>query len=1011
MKLALLLITITTGSVYASSNDKQSLINQYGGETTRQSTMPVRGIVTDKNGEPLPGVNVYEKSNPQNGVITGVDGNYSIEVTSSDATVIFSFIGFEDQEVMISGRSLIDVTLSEEMTDLDEVVVVGYGTMKKSDLTGSVASVGSKEMMSTPLSRVDQALQGKVAGVSVTTTTGAPGGNVKIRIRGANSINGGNDPLVVIDGFLGGNLNNINPADIESIEVLKDASATAIYGSRGANGVILVSTKKGKEGMAEVSFNSYISNHKLGNSIPILKAHEYANLLNERAAIFEQQPIFTQEEVDELRINGGVDWEDEIYRKNALQHNSQLSVRGGSEKVRYYLSTTLMQQNGLIKRNEFDRLSIVSNVDADVKDWLTIGLNVQGNKAKHQGIGSNGYWGGPVDNALRYPNTGSVYNEDGSYNLDTPVPVVGAYNPVASVFEPRRLATTYTGLINAYAQFKITKELSFKTSVGAKVIKGEGNQFNTLQTLNGFHSGTNSANYNANTNESWQNTNTLSYLKTINNIHKVNATLVFEQQHGEYKTNSALVKGFPTEHLGFYNMGLGENRQKTESSFSDYNMQSFLGRVNYGLKDKYLLTVSFRADGSSKFGKDNKWAYFPSASVAWRLSEESFIKDLNVFSNFKLRTSYGVTGSQATGAYASLNRLNTGMPYPIDGTNLSSGVGPGSPANKDLSWEKTSQMNYGVDLGFMDNRISLIVDVYKKNTTDLLLYDPLPEYTGFSSMIRNIGEVENKGIELVLNASPFVNKFKWDFSMNYASNTTKILDFGNGGQTIKGEYILKEGEALGAMYGYKFLGVWQANEAEEAAVYGNVPGDSKYFDLDENGTINEDDKVIIGNGLPKFTFGITNYFSYKGIDLSAEIVGVQGNDILNARRYWLTKDLRVPENLDYYREDNQNTNVPGFSNTETDLNTTANSRFVEDGSFMRLRNVTLGYTFNKGLIEKAGLSALRLYVSGQNLWTSTDYSGFDPELSSTGSSDIKIGYDASPYPSAKIYTIGLDVKF
>ena len=569
-------------------------------------------------------------------------------------------------------------------------------------------------------------------------------------------------------------------------------------------------------------------------------------------------------------------------------------------------------------------------------------------------------------------------------------------------------------MINAYAEIKLSKYLSFKTSVGANIRTYDDDSFETLNTLNGFTNGKNRAVFTHAVLSSWQNTNTLNYLRDFNDKHRINGTFVFEQQHVEYKDMMARVDDFPTEALGFYDLGLGKERLITDSGHNESDIHSFLGRVNYGYLNRYLLTVSYRADGSSKFGKGNKWGYFPSASLAWRLSEESFIKNLNVFSNLKLRTSYGVTGSQATGPYSSLSRLNTNRPYPIDGETTSIGIGPGSTGNSELKWEKTSQFNFGADLGFFDNRLAFIFDLYKKNTTDLLLDDPLPRYTGFGSLRRNIGEVENKGIELLLTASPFVNDFKWDISLKFDTNKTEVISLGDGGQIILGEYILREGEELGTFYGFQYLGVWKENEAEAAAEYGKVPGDSKYFDagnVDENDKkINEDDKVILGSGQPDFTFGITNNFSYKNIDLSADIIGIQGNKVLNARRYWLNRDLRVPENLRYYREDYQDTDVPGFSSTESDP-TIANSRWIEDGSFVRLRNVTLGYTFSKNLINKIGISSARLFLSGQNLVTITNYSGFDPELSSNGSSDTKIGFDQSPYPSAKIYTIGLDIKF
>ena len=567
----------------------------------------------------------------------------------------------------------------------------------------------------------------------------------------------------------------------------------------------------------------------------------------------------------------------------------------------------------------------------------------------------------------------------------------------------------YRALINSYIEIKLTDYLTFKTIVGSKINKGEDDNFEPLNTLNGFTNGKNRAVHYNSTLSNWQNTNMLTYLRSFND-HRINATLVFEQQHDEFKFARAIVEDFPTEALGFYDLGLGKEKTTTDSGHSESDIHSYLGRINYSLLDRYLLTVSYRADGSSKFGKGNKWGYFPSASLAWRLSEESFIEDLDLFSNFKIRTSYGVTGSQATGPYSSLNRLNTNLPYPLDGESLYIGIGPGSTGNAELKWEKTAQMNIGADIGFMENRLSFVFDLYKKNTTDLLLDDPLPRYTGFASLRRNIGEVENRGFEFLVTASPFVNDFKWDVSVNFSWNKSEIISLGKGGQVILGEYILREGEELGSFYGFRYEGVWQEDEAEEAALYGKEPGNSKYFDANQDTLINEDDKIILGSGQPDFTFGITNSISYKNFDLSADIIGVHGNMVLNARRYWLNRDLRVPENLDYYHEGNTDTDVPGFSRKESDP-TVANSRWLEDGSFVKLRNLTIGYSIPRVIINSIGISNARIYFSGQNLFTITNYTGFDPELSSSGNSDTQIGMDLSPYPSAKIYTIGLDIKF
>ncbi|QZT37805.1 TonB-dependent receptor [Halosquirtibacter xylanolyticus] len=966
----------------------------------------IKGSIIDIKKEPVPNATIINLMTKK-GTVADFDGNFTIKASPNDIIQV-SFVGFATQKINIKDNNNLIVTLKMDSKIIDDVVVVGYGIQRKSDLTGAISSVDAKTMEEIPLTRVDQALQGRVAGVNISTTDGSPGGNVKIRIRGANSISGNNSPLYVVDGFLGGDINNINPNDIKSIEILKDASATAVFGSRGANGVVLITTKKGKKGSTKISIDSFVSTQKRIDKVELLDAADYATLLNVRQNALGEKLLFTDDQIKNYRTNGGTDWQDQIYRDNALLFNNQLSISGGTEKVNYFLSVNHLSQDGIVKNNDYNRISIRSNIDIKLKKWLTIGANISGIKSKKHGMNFNGYYNNPISMSLRFPGTAPVYNEDGDYTIHTPLPTVGLYNPLATVMEPRRLQNKYQTLINSYALFTFNEHLSLRSSFGGKGNISDNNNFNTVNTLNGYTSGTNSGSVGASYNLSWQNTNTLTYNNTFAQNHRIGITAVFEQQKEEYRSHSNLAKDFPTEALGFNYMGMAQTKQSISSTTNGRQILSYMGRINYAFKDKYLLTTTFRADGSSVLADGHKWDYFPSTSLAWRASEEPFIKDLDLFSSLKFRTSYGVTGSQSTGPYSSLAKLKIGANYPMRNDVLSIGIAPSSSANNDLRWEKTMQYNAGLDLGFLGNKITLNADVYYKKTNDLLLNRPLPVYSGQKSRKENIGGVTNKGIELMLTASPFTNDFKWDISLNLSVNKNEIIDFGE--KEIIGEYVLKEGEAFGTFYGYEYLGVWQENERESARVFNAVPGDSKYTDLNNDNLINSSDRKIIGCAQPDFLFGINSNMSYKGFDLTLNFNGVYGGQILNETRYWLNKEFRLQESGDYYTSTNTDTNVPGFSKTEKDIGN-ANSRWLEDASYLRLKNLTLGYSFNPTFLKKFGINGTRIYFSGQNLFTITNYSGQDPEITSSGNSDTKPGRDSSSYPLSRIYTFGLSLNF
>ncbi|MCL3779282.1 TonB-dependent receptor [Prolixibacteraceae bacterium JC049] len=975
-----------------------------------QKVLTVKGAVTDSAGEPLPGVSILIKGTTQ-GITTNFDGKYELAKVPNGATLVFSFIGMKKKEIVVDGQQVVDVTMEEDAVGLEEVVAVGYGVVKKSDLTGAVVSVSSEKLSENPVTRVDQALQGRTAGVEIKRTDGSPGGNVKIRIRGANSLKGNNNPLVVVDGFLGGNLKDINPSEIQSIEILKDASATAVYGSRGANGVILVTTKRGKKGAPKVSVNSYMSFQSIRHEPSRLTPYEYGEFVNRREQAYGRQPMFSQAQLNEFNTTG-VNYPDQIMRTAVLQ-NHQIGIQGGSETFRYLVSGNMIDHKGIVVNNKYKKYSLRSNLDLDITSKLNAQLNLFAVSDVNHSALFNGYWGKPIYQAYAFAPIIPVRDEKGNYVNENPnYGPLGQANPVALAREPiiDNYATTITA--NGRLSYEISKGLTLSISGGLEKRNSNGNSYFNENTRHGMEvDGV--ASISNNYSVLWQNTNQLSYVKTFDEKHNLSATAVFEQQHFESRNNGVSRNRFITNTLGYYNLSLAKGYPGVSSGFSEWDIHSFLGRVNYSFASKYFITASMRADGSSKFGKGNRWAYFPSGSLAWRVSEEKWIKSLNIFSNFKIRTSYGVTGSQAAPAYSSLATLRTGWNYPFDGINPVSGVGPAGIGNPDLKWETTAQYNVGADMNWFDNKLGLTFDIYKKKTTNLLLDKKLPDYTGSSSFTTNIGEFENKGFEIGINAMPLSGDLKWETGFNISHNVTTAVDLGEDEYLDFGSFRLYSGGKTGQVYGLEFLGTWKKSEAAEAAKFGHKPGDAKFKDQNNDGVVDlKNDRVIIANTQPDFIFGFTNQFSYGNFELSVLINGVVGGDIYNSMRGGMNSLEYIPTHADarnMWTPENE-TNYPTFSLTNKHTWETS-SRWVEDGTFVRLKNVTLGYQLPKRLFNNSILSSARIYFSGENLVTFTNYSGFDPEISSTGNSDVEMGVDNGSYPTSRIFTFGIDIKF
>lgn len=1000
----------------------------------------VTGRVTDLAGEPLPGVNVLVK-NTATGISTDANGNYSINVSDQNDVLIFSFIGYSSQEIKVNGRSRVDVALAEDVQNLDEVVVVGYGTVKKSDLTGAVTSISSEELKAVPVTTFDQALQGRAAGVQVVQATGAPGGGTNIRIRGTSSVNASSEPLYVIDGMLINNnnsemsiggrgpainpLSTINPSDIESVEILKDASATAIYGSRAANGVILITTKRGKSGQASLNFETYYGVQEVTKQLDLLNATQFAELVNDANVNAGLAPVYA----DPGSFGEGTDWQDELFRQAPIA-NYQLSLAGGNDKTQYALGGGYFTQDGIVIGSQLDRYSFRSNVDTEVSERLKVGANLSYNRTITDGVltGPGAVVQGVVYNALLFNPILPVYDatRPGGYTFQHDRRDAVA-NPIAEAKE--YLATTVTSRIlgTVFAQYEIVDNLSLRSSFGIDDLSTKSNTFgpNFLKRTENSMGEASISTLDALT---WLNTNTLTYDKEINEDNSINALLGFEVQKFRNESVNAYAFGFPESRTGWHDIGAAENPQTTGNDEVEWSIMSYFSRINYSFKNRYLLTLTGRVDGSSKFAEGNKYGFFPSAAFAWRVSQEEFMSSNNFIDDLKLRISYGQTGNQSIQPYRSLaliGPIGQGVFSTASGADVFRGREPVSYPNKDLKWETTEQFNLGIDLSVLSGRLGLVAEVYTKNTIDLLLDTPIPYTTGFENTLLNIGNVQNKGVDLALNSVNIDRDVFWTSSLNVSFNRNKItnlareedINLGVGGN------ILREGEPIGTFYGYVFDGIYQSDaEANSSPVIaGQDPsaGDRKYKDIsgpngEPDGLINDFDRTIIGSAQPDFVWGLNNTVRFKNITLSLFFQGSQGNDMVNQNLGDLAnvngkQNVLAAAGLGRWTQENPNNQYARALSTAND--NVFSSRFIEDASYVRLKNVTVSYNLSSSILEKVRLSNARIYVSGTNLWTSTSYSGYDPEGNAYGGTTNIVGVDFGGYPQAKTYTVGLNLGF
>lgn len=1041
--------------------------------------MAVRGVVKDASG-PLPGSTVYEKGNISNGTATDMDGKYSISVPSG-AVIVFSCLGYADREEKVASRAVINVTLEDSAESLaaSEVVSIGYGSVARRDLTGSVGKVNMDEIIKSTPMNFDQALAGRVAGVVVTTSDGQVGAEANIIIRGNNSLTQSSAPLYVIDGFPTESsfASSISPADIESVDVLKDASASAIYGARGANGVIVITTKKGSQGTPKVNFSASWSGGSIANKVDLLNGWEFVRLDDEycrnsnatasgRSPYFmdyvDGKPDYYVYDLEDYMDLPYADWQDQVYR-NSFSQNYNVSVSGGSLKADnlYNISISALDQNGILLASDFQRYSAKFNFTQNFSDRIS--LDLQGSYSRSVTNGTQpassdqattvtsyllySVWGFRPLRPLRFgPINDNFINE--LIDEEVSNPDAFRFNPAANVRNQYRKITRDYVSGNAAFNYEIVKGLKLRISGAYTLSKNVNSQFNGSNTMTGHPASPLGYGPNAqilwDESRNWLNENTLNYEATFGMDHHFSA-LAGATFQGETSTRQGVgAHQIKSEQLGLEGMNTGDYQSITPYKYQ-WTLASALARINYNYRYTYYVTASFRADGSSKFPAHNRWGFFPSASVAWTFSNEPWLKGQKWLDNGKLRFSWGQTGNNRTTTpydfytrFTSLPGSTNGMDYVRDGQTVA-GYFRSNMQNDDLKWETTEQYNLGLDLSFLDGRISLTADLYQKNTYDLLLQATMPSSSGYENAMINVGSMQNKGLELSLTAVPVrTRNFNWTSTFNIGMNDNRVTGLSMNQTTListvswneryvsQTPYITKLGLPTGLMYGYRYLGTYKEDEFTNGEVLKEGipflenmnrttvrPGDPKYEDINGDGVINDSDRTIIGVGQPLHTGGWNNTFNFYGVDISVFFNWSYGNDILNANRL-------IFENYDgsqlnqfgsmrnaYSTYRNPDSDIPRSGARGMDY---YSSRVVEDGSFLRLKTLTIGYTFPSRWLEKIKVSSLRIYFTGENIFTITSYSGPDPEVS-TRNSVLTPGFDWSAYPRARTFTGGLSLTF
>lgn len=1002
--------------------------------TAGAQTMQVTGTVKNEAGEALPGVTIVLKGSTQ-GTITDFNGAFSISAPS-DGVLAFSFIGFQKQEVTISGKSSLSIVLIEDTKDIDEVVVIGYGTVRKSDLTGSVTSVKADDLNPGANASVEQALQGRVAGVQISQKSNEPGGGLSISIRGSGSIQAGNDPLYVVDGiivnngsvagtggvgFTGNNnprnpLNSLNPSDIESLEVLKDASATAIYGSRGSNGVVIITTKKGSKGKLKVGYDGFYGIQNVYKPMDVLTAQEYMDVLNSIIDLGGGDPL--------QRINSiegeGTDWQDLIYR-TAKTQNHNITMSGGANNLSYFTSLNYFEQEGLVDGSAINRYNMRFNLAYDEAQKVRAGVNFNGSYIKDDfastGVGINEN-GGAIYTAVNYDPVIASYNDDGTYKRSS---FFVGDNPLAILAGEDAVAETFRFFGNTYLEYFIMPELSAQVKLGGDVQDVRRDIFIQPFTQSGAGTG-GIASIQTGRKDYVSAEGTVNYNKEIGE-NRLNALVGATYEYFQTKTFAGDARGYALPDLGTNAIGSGDpllnglGSSRTQAKFISY-----LARVNYSLKNKYLLTASIRADGSSRFGENNKFGYFPSAAIAWKLHSESFMADAKWISELKPRFSIGSTGNANIGNSLAFQTFSAGSQV-LFGDAYYSTITPSRIANPNLTWERAVQIDTGFDFGFLDNRVKGSFDYFNKKTTDLLVNIPQPLNTGFSGQVQNLGGIRNQGFELTLSYDVIRSKdWYWNLAGNFSTLKNEVLNIGDRGDIIHGGLaqipdfaIITPGQPLDSYYGYIVDGIWQTDDDFSVTTDKVKAGDLKFRDINGDKTINGSDRTIIGNPIPDFTWGLTSDLKFRNFTLDVVMQGVQGVDKLNAN----LANSMFPNNfrqnriaeplLNRWTPENPSNKYPSFVNPLASGGTSAliNSITVEDASYIRLQSIRLGY--NVPVENVKFLNKLSVYFTAQNLFTITNYLGTDPAANASGSNTAAIDFNAYPVPRS--YLVGLNLEF
>lgn len=1017
--------------------------------------LTIKGKVIDETDTPLIGATISVVGKTV-GVSADMNGEFSIKATKGE-TLRISYVGYVSKDMKVAGQNSVVVKLEPKASSLDEVVVVGYGSMKRSDLTGSVTSISSENIEGFKTSSVLGALGGQVAGVQITQFDGTPGSGFNVNIRGIGTLTGDASPLYIVDGFEVASLDYLANSDIESIEILKDASASAIYGARAANGVVLVTTKSGKEGRPVIVYNGSASYRRISKKLDMLSPYEFVKLQAEVNSKYADTyykegvddnglPYIYQSAEDYIGV-GGVNWQNETFRPTWSQDHN-LSMFGGTQDTKYNLSISRYTENGIFNNSGFDKTSAKFKLNQTLTKSLKFDVTVNYAMTNREGVGTTADAGrfNMLAQILSARPTGGLKLSDEallSSAIDPEMLEDGSslaqVNPVVQTQSVTNKKRAELWSANMSLNWEIRKGLSFRTA----------GTYNTTNTRNDlfYKNGSKEAYRNGQKpygqtqmlrNVRWTNYNNLTWKQKIGKKHSYDVMLGHEVSYNGTESLLGQAMDFPFDNLGNDNLGIGATPSKVETDLFDKTMVSFFTRANYNYDNRYLFTATMRADASSVFAKKNKWGYFPSFSAAWRVSEEAFMKDIKAISNLKFRLGWGVVGNDRISNYLSLDLYEISK-YGI-GSTTNTVLTPKQLRNENLKWEGSSTINMGIDLGFFNSRVNLTADVFVKDTKDLLLAQSLAHVTGFSSQWQNIGKIRNKGIELGLNTKNIENKnFQWEtnFNISFIRNELRSLQSGvdamysrSGfdGNFTENDYIAMVGSSLGLIYGYEFDGIYQSSDfnttpdgrlvlkdgvTDNRRLTGLAPGMVKYKDQDGDGIITTNDRTAIGNAIPKWYGGITNTFAYKGIDLNIMFQFNYGNDIYNATRLYATQTRRGRTNMlaevaDRWTPTNASNKVPSTNGYVTN---DVYSRFVENGSFIRLKNVTLGYTFPAKWTKKAYISKLRAYASGQNLFVISGYSGYDPEVSTAGNNPMTPGLDWGAYPKSRIFTFGLEVQF